>query len=409
MAGKKQVTVYADLSRYLGYGKDGQRIRKVFSAKTLRAARQLRSDYIAELERGMPQDAEAMTVYEWCERWMEVYRSDLSESNRASYNAQISRIKDDLGGMRLRDVNNIDVQRSLNGMRGMSTSAISKYKMVICQLFRTAQQNKYIRDNPTLDLRIPEGTYRGHRALERWESALITTCYSQHRAGIWAMLMLYAGLRRGEMIALQWDAVDLAARTIRVERAATLISNRTTVRSGAKTQAGLRVLPICNVLYDALVAERHKADADTSPYVCRSARGVMLSPSAYSRGWESFNATMTRLANGLELNIDGNMRGVRTDRDTPSDDMRKFDIDAHDLRYTFATALYDAGVDVKSAQYYMGHDDIRMTIDLYTQLSRERENSARAKVTNFLDGWGQNTASQSGWQSNWQLMDCRNA
>lgn len=59
----------------------------------------------------------------------------------------------------------------------------------------------------------------------------------------------------------------------------------------------------------------------------------------------------------------------------------------HDLRHTYATALYDAGVDIKSAQYYLGHDDVNMTINLYTHLSKIKENEARSSLVNYLDKW----------------------
>ena len=66
---------------------------------------------------------------------------------------------------------------------------------------------------------------------------------------------------------------------------------------------------------------------------------------------------------------------------------KRFSIKAHDLRYTFATALYDAGIDVKSAQYYLGHSDVRTTMNIYTQLSYERKKISRAQLISFLDNW----------------------
>ena len=50
-------------------------------------------------------------------------------------------------------------------------------------------------------------------------------------------------------------------------------------------------------------------------------------------------------------------------------------------------SLYDSGVDTKSAQYYLGHADTTMTINLYKHLSNERENTARSAIITYLDKW----------------------
>lgn len=49
---------------------------------------------------------------------------------------------------------------------------------------------------------------------------------------------------------------------------------------------------------------------------------------------------------------------------------------AHQLRHTYATMLYDAGVDVKSAQKFLGHSDIQVTLKIYTHLSDSKEQAA---------------------------------
>ena len=55
---------------------------------------------------------------------------------------------------------------------------------------------------------------------------------------------------------------------------------------------------------------------------------------------------------------------------------------AHQLRHTYATMLYDAGVDVLTAKELLGHTDIKTTLDIYTHLSKERRLKS---VTTFDD------------------------
>ena len=55
------------------------------------------------------------------------------------------------------------------------------------------------------------------------------------------------------------------------------------------------------------------------------------------------------------------------------------------LRHTYATILFDANVDVKSAQKFLGHADIEVTLTIYTHLTKHKEDQAIAALNNHLD------------------------
>lgn len=57
---------------------------------------------------------------------------------------------------------------------------------------------------------------------------------------------------------------------------------------------------------------------------------------------------------------------------------------AHQLRHTYATMLYDAGVDIKSAQKFLGHSNIQVTLKIYTHLSEGKEQAAVDALNEFL-------------------------
>lgn len=374
---------------YGSYGRDkyGRRIRKKFSGKTEAEALLKRATYEQERALGIPDYSDSITVSEWVEMWRRTYKSELRGTNKQMYDGAISRLLDDIGSMRMASVRNIHLQNSLMKMAGKSESATTKYRMVLQQIFKKARQNKIIREDPAEELDLPKARQSdGHRALERWETEHITENWTEHRTGVWMMIMLYAGLRRSEMIALNWDSVDLDGRNIFVHRAAEIVSNQSVVKELTKTEAGKRTVPICEPLYVALSSIPKKKRKGP---VCLSAHGKQISQSAFDRGMDGFNLAMERILNGEPPN----QQGRRPKRETAEEsiDNRKnqktFSIKAHDLRYTFATALYDAGVDVKSAQYYLGHSDVRTTMNIYTQLSEERKNISRKQMITFLDNW----------------------
>ena len=57
----------------------------------------------------------------------------------------------------------------------------------------------------------------------------------------------------------------------------------------------------------------------------------------------------------------------------------------HDLRHTCATLLYEAGVDIKTIQYWLGHSSIRVTLDIYTEFSKAKLNSAKDIIDFIAD------------------------
>ena len=382
----KPAVVYGD------YGRDseGKRIRKKFTGADEVEARLKKREYEKERALGLHKYADNMTVRQWTDIWMNAYRSEIRGTNKVSYDTYVNRMNAEIGGQKIRDIRNIHLYRCLLTMKGMSKSSLTKYRMVIQQVFRKARQNKVIPDDPSEDLELPSGTSGTHRALEKWEIELIKANWSIYNSGLWVMIMMLAGLRRGELVALDWECVDMKGRSIIVERAAEIVTNQAVIKDSAKTEAGTRTLPICDTLYEALSTipkEKRKGP------VCHSKGGGRLTQSSFSWGMRTFNQAMERILNDEPPLQQGRRKDCEDKNKTKKQiekeksERKQFSIRAHDLRFTFATALYDAGIDVKSAMYYLGHSDIRMTMNLYTQLSKERENIARAQAITFLDNW----------------------
>ena len=372
----------------LGLDENGKPIRKSFYGNTKKEAIEKRDEYRKKLSQGIVDESETMTVGMWVERCLNLYRGNVNIHYKKEDSVPYFRLKEAIGNMKVSDVREADLQKLLNTFAlDKSYSSVSKYYHAIKLVFSKARRNKLITDDPSEDLQMPKAASGTHRALTAKEIETINRNWAKHRCGIWVLLMLYAGLRRGEMIALSWKNVDLKKRNIYVREAAVIESNTTIIEDRTKTEAGIRTIPICDALYAALTSI---PVSKRSGLVCLSSKGEMLTKSAFVRGWAGFNSAMTRILNGEPVD----QQGRRTDlasqisQDNENDkDGNTFLIRAHDLRHTFATALYDAGVDVKSAQYYMGHADVRMTMDLYTHISKERALEQREKLLTFFNGW----------------------
>jgi len=370
----------------IGRREDGSPLKKCFYGRTRTEANRKRDEYKQRMSAGL-QERKDITVSDWVDSCLKLYRTKVNAAYTKGDAVPYNRLKRDLGRMRIDAVREADLQRALNSVSGMSESTITKYHQAMCMVFDKARRNKIILDNPAEGLSLPNGTKGTHRALERWETDCIMHNWNQHRCGMWAMLMLLCGLRRGEMMALRWENIDMEKRQLSVREVAVIDVNRTKIEERAKTISGIRVLPICNPLWDAL---NSTPQCDRHGLVCKSAKGEQLTGSGFTRGWSGFNLAMQRILNGEDVVQQGRRVTLEKkieDAAAKGKEYIIFDVRAHDLRHTFATALYDAEVPVKAAQYYLGHADIRMTLDLYTHLSRERENESRSQIVAFLDGW----------------------
>lgn len=362
----------------LGYAPNGKRRRKSFYGHTRTEAIAKRDAYIQHRDSGSKYRQD-ITVAEWVETFKATYRQNVDDAYLVNDDVPYNRLVARLGDMPMVSVTEADLQAALNAVAGMSYSTCDKYRQAMNRVFDRARKNKIIRDNPAEDLVLPPYTKGTHRALETWEIEHILAHYNEKGlvAGLWVMLMLFCGLRRGEMMALEWSAVDLQARTLNIHQAAVIRSNQAEIKGKTKTQAGMRTIPICEPLYNAITSVPEK---QRKGFVCVSAHGKQLSESAVSSGLRTFNRAMERLLNGQTAIQPGRQSDLQDKKD-----WKQFSFRAHDLRHTFATFLYDSGVDVKAAQYYLGHSDIRMTLDLYTHLSKERETTARQKAIQHMN------------------------
>lgn len=371
----------------VGRAENGKIIRKYFYGRTRKEAEKNRDEYKRKMQMGLSVKADEMTLDQWIGEWYRRYRTKVNPEYEKNYYIPIQRLSDRLGYRLIRSIVEADLYAALDEVSDKSSSTIEKYYSVIRQIFGKAKKNKIIQDDPSEDLEMPDGKSGTHRALERWETDCIMANWIEHRAGLWAMLMLFCGLRRGEMVALQWESIDMENRALKVCSSAVFNGNKVTFKPHTKTDAGMRTIPICAALWEALntvpVEQR-------TAYVCLSSKGQSLTQSAFARGWQGFNLAMQRILNdeppiqqGKTIDLKEKIERCKEE----GKEYRLFRVRAHDLRHTFATALYDAGVPVKAAQYYLGHSDVQITMDLYTHLSKEREAAERSKMVNFLDGW----------------------
>ena len=354
---------------YIGKSPDGKRKYHTIYAATAKEADSLAAEYRAALGRGLDPHSKARTV------------KDLLDALIASKAAQGVGISwqrclaNHIGHLRLiwaipaDRVRTADVQAVLNELaqEGLSHKTISQIAGTLSAAFRLAMP-EVVQYNPCDKAVVPAGKPAKRREWldeerQRW------VLNTPHRAQRAAMVMMLAGLRRGEATALTWADVDLDSRTITVNKSWDFAAGRV---KGPKTSAGERVVHIPRLLADYLRAER-KADPATL-YVVHTATGGRMTDIAWRRMWDSYMS---------DLNVKYGYHGAVSKYATRKKDesgkeqgalpmvIRTFT--PHELRHTFCTLLYMAGVDVLTARDQMGHASVQVTQEIYTHLDAKHK------------------------------------
>lgn len=225
-----------------------------------------------------------------------------------------------------------------------SKKTITEYRSVIRRIFAYIVQNRAVTFDPSLYIPAPKNAPKTARtAISDEQIAAIRT--TPHEAQLPCLIMLYAGLRLGEVCALTWTDLDLSSATIRVNKSYNFKSGET---KPPKTEAGNRTIPIPPQLAEVL-AEAPR----TALLVCPHNNGTYS-----ASGWRNVMSAYCRTLG--------------------------FEFTAHQLRHTCCTIYYEAGIDVLTAQRWMGHANASTTMRIYTHLRETKERSSVARLNDYL-------------------------
>lgn len=364
---------------------DGKRKYKTVYGRTQKEADAKALQIKIEMNKGLDVSSDQDTFSKWADNWLKIKEtSSVSEGQYKNYKRTTKKLKEQIGDKSIKKLRTQDFQEiittltSENPFTGEPSAkrTLKFIKSTAQQIVRLAIVNRVIDYNPVDAVEIPQEAAEEHRrALTDEEQQWIVSTI--HRAQRAAMIMMYSGLRRGELIPLTWNDIDFEKKTIRINKAVESKNGKFEVKPMTKSAAGMRTIDIPQKLVDFLKSQPHE-----SVLVCPSVKGKMMSESGWKALWESYMKTLN------------NKYGERTLADRKKmlkPGQRKFDmtippITAHWLRHTFATLLYFAGVDVMTARDQLGHADVKTTLSIYTHLDAQYKRKSMSKLDDFLDG-----------------------
>ena len=245
-------------------------------------------------------------------------------------------------------------QRSGHGNPGLSSTTVRSVHLMLHSAFERAVKERLIPRNPTDDCIAPKVQKVEMKTLR--PEHLKSYLDAADAQGVLPMfyLELVSGLRKGELVALLWDDLDIQNRTIFVSKQYIKNPSGTLTLSRPKTETSVRRVSIPQAAIDLLIQEHEKHPEN--PYMFPSPiTGEMYYPDSVVKLHE-------------KILKDAGLEHIRF----------------HDLRHTFATLALQNGVDIKTVSSMLGHYDAGFTLRTYTHATRQMQDQAAETMGSFM-------------------------
>ena len=305
-----------------------------------------------------------ITFGEWMDFWYQNYsKPKLRPTTQAGYeNAIYNHIIPALGATSLSELGTNDLQQFYTELKkngrlirtelygeGVSDRTVWSCHTRIRTALDRAVQDGLIRINPAADCKLPPQDTKEMKLLSREEMQRFLIQAKEEGYYELFLLELATGLRRGEVLALQWDDLDFNTGAMRIQRQV-YRANGELVVSAPKTKAALRTIILPPVLAGVLEEYRQQV----------SSRWMFPSPAKEDSPLDPATVRK-RLQTILEH---AGCRKVRF----------------HDLRHLFVTTALENGMDVKTLSTIIGHVSTKTTLNVYTHVTDAMRQTAAAKI-----------------------------
>ena len=331
---------------------------------------------------------EMPTVKEYCEKWLLMQSAHVRNTTMVDYTSKVKNyIIKPLGHMHMVDVTADDIRLAVLPAAKKSESVYRSVNMLIKCIFNSAEDSHIIDDNPTKRLSAKGGTPQKEKeALSDEQVEQLLDAIKGLPPYVFVMIGLYAGLRREEILGLKWDCVHLdeEAPYLSVRRAWHVELNRPVILTELKTKAAKRDVPIPKRLLECL---KEAKENSKSEYVVANRDGEPLSYTQFQRVWKYIRTrstkerTYVRYVNGEKIKHTVRpVLGQAAPHNGKVIYTLDFQVTPHQLRHTYITNLIYAHVDPKTVQYLAGHENSKITMDIYAKVKYNKPQELAAVV-----------------------------
>ena len=356
--------------------------RQTIYSSDLKELREKEKEIQKHLNDGIDYAAGQATVIALLERYIGL-KQGVRYNTRVGYNFVLNLVKqEDFGYRQIGSIKVSDAQQWIIKLHkdGRGYSTITSVRGVVKPAFQMACNEDIIRRNPfdfkLVDV-VPNDSKKRGAMTEEQQDLWMTfiredKTYAKYYDEF--VVLLGTGMRVSEFCGLTMNDLDFESRRIRVDHQLVRERSGKYYVEKTKTACGVRYIPMTDDVYQSLkniLACRKKAKVET-----------------IVDGYSGFILLDKDSKPKVALHIENEMRWAMKKYGKLHPDQPLPNITPHVFRHTFCTNMANAGMDVKTLQYLMGHSDVGVTLNIYTHASYDRAAEQMAKLVDFRDAAG---------------------
>lgn len=331
-----------------------------------------------QYEDGLASPVRDVTLKEYSEEWMDSYcvRKGLKASTMGEYQSLLdTRIIPKLGKLKLKEVTPDELNKFFNALRkeGLSGTRQKAYHTLLHTMFKSAVKEQRIMYNPTERIESPKKDTKEsvHFTAEEARHFVEVVCSEapvKWRA--YALLAVSTGMRRGEMLGLNWSDINFAEGTVSITRSVGFAKGIGQYISTPKTAQSIREVPL--------------------------GKNVAIVLMEWKREQNEMRLKLGEAWEGVGDHADAVFTqdlGKRMHRDSPGEWFKRFkkkhempNIKLHGLRHTAATLMLEQGINVVDLSRMLGHSRVETTYNIYLHQNKNAQREAAAKMDAVLFG-----------------------
>lgn len=323
-----------------------------------------------------------MTFEEVYKQWYALNSPNFKPSTKKAVQSKFKQqILPHFGKIKLMDITRSYCQEVVNKIAAKIKTA-DEMRMYANQIFDYAVKMDIISRNPMRDAIVPKRQADHFAAREDirnfWERNEVIRFLGaakqdlEFRDYVLFHFLLYSGARKGEALSLRWSDIDFKKRTVSLSK--TLFHDNDEFQFlTSKTASSRRVLSLDESTLGLLRKRRSEANSGpVMPFLSKDDRLVFAHE----------NGQPLRLALPNDM-----LKRLIRDHDLQP-------ITVHGLRHTHASMLFEAGASIKEVQERLGHSDIKMTMNIYTHVTKAAKEKTADRFAKFMESGPQETTQE---------------
>lgn len=364
----------------IGYNDNGSPKRKSFIGKTKKEVSDKMKEFYIDNSRGLLPNNDKITLSQWFYNWLFIYRiHDLKPSSFERYEGLYRNYIEcsQIGKIKLIDLRANEIQQYYNSLvteEGKSPTTIKTINKCLKSCLNQALKEGYVLKNYCTLITLPKGSNTQNKSINIFtldEQQLFMRECIKRKNGLLYIFALGTGLRLGELLALKWTDINFKDNYVSITKS---------IKSTYKIE------PNGNRKYEILIQE---------PKTINSIRNVPLNDNLIHLLQQYRKNQIIERDSNIDIYFDNNLifsspTGNYLDESNVRKSFKRIlkrcnlkEIRFHDLRHTFATRLFENGVNPKTVQILLGHSDITTTLNIYTHVMKDTKDKAIDKI-NYL-------------------------